>query len=342
MALGIGSRTFVGLKTESTYGTAPSFSLSADYTRCKSAAVRNRGAQTKGSSNLGLPWATGQRVHQQKSAGDVSMDMFYAGMERFFLHLMGSVATTSLTDASVKKHIFSPSVARQIGATLEVSADLVLMRYPGQKITRGKFGFKKNDPLEAIFSFIGLPHTSPSTPGAGIDPTTVTFREDASGVTAVNPVESANGFTFSVGTAGGSGYATVGIIEGDLTVDVPHAEDRGNLGSAVIAEPVPNAQPMMNISGSLKREFIDSSFITPFINGQQKAFKWSYKSPAAIVSVDYWLMEFEAKYVRFLETPPQVDGAGPIEDSIPFICESPDGSTPPLTITFQNRTATVS
>ena len=105
---------------------------------------------------------------------------------------------------------------------------------------------------------------------------------------------------------------------------------------------VPNAQPMMNISGNLKREFIDSSFITPFISGLQKAFKWTYKSPAAIVTTDYWLVEFEAKYCRVLETPPQVDGAGPIEDAIPFICESPDGTTPPLTITFQNRRATVS
>lgn len=342
MALGIGSRSFVGLKTESTYGTAPSFSLSADYTRCKSVGVRNRGAQTAGARNLGMAWATGQRVHQQRSAGDVAMDLFYQGMERFFLHLMGSVATTSLTDANAKKHIFTPSVTRQIGATLEASVDLALMRYPGQKITRGRFNFKKNDPLEAIFTFIGQPHLSPSTPAAGIDPSTVTFQEDASGVTAVNPVESTNGFTFAVGTAGGTSYSTVGIIEGDLTVDVPHAEDRGNLGSAVISEPVPNGQPMMSITGNLKREFIDTNFITPFISGIQKAFKWTYKSPSPIVSADYWLFEIEAKYVRFLETPPSVDGPGPIEDLIPFICESPDGATAPITITFQNKRATVS
>jgi len=349
MPQGIGSKAFIAFTRETTYGTeAPA--VSGGYNRVKSVTVKNRGEQTAGNRNLGKPFASCQRVHAKKSSGEIVMDMSYQGYERFIADMFGAGSDAYTNGASLgdvddnlaAQHIFTPKIAQAVGSTLEVHADLYQMSYPGQKITGLRFNFKRNDPLEMAVTVVGLPHTTPDPPDAAA--TGVAFLEEVviagvNSIPCINPVETSGGFVFSVGTAGGTGYAAVGIIEGDLSIEKPHDENRGNIGSATIAEPVANGEEVMKFNGNIRKAFLDATFITPFLQGIQKAFKWTYTSPNTIETTAgtmVWTFEIEAKYVRFLESPPEVTGSGPIEDSIPFICESPDGTTAPLTITLRN------
>ena len=344
MAQGIGSKLAIAFTKETTYGTnvAPA---PGGYNRAKRCTVKNRAVQTSGNRNLGIPWASCVRVHSKKASGEVAFDMSYQGHERYLVDLMGSgsdgYTLGAGADALSATHLLSPKIAQTVGSTLENHADLLKMEYPGQKISSLRFNFRKNDPLEAIATIVGLPHTLPDPPGAAaVSPA---FLEEAvtagvNPIPCINPVETTGGFVFSVGTAGGTGYTAVGIIEGDLTIDKPYDEDRGDIGSSVIAEPIVNGEPVMTFTGNIRKAFLDNSFILPFLQGIQKAFKFTYTSPVIIDiggSVVY-TFEIEAKYVRWLEAPPEVAGSGPIEDSIPFICESPDGTTAPLTIKLIN------
>lgn len=336
MATGIGARISVGSKTESTYQTfvAPA---SSDYNRVKSFTVKPRGEQTSGAQNLGIAWPVGQRVHRKRVSGTTVWDHFYQGFERWFLHFFGSKATTGPTDTSAYTHVFTPSITRQVGLSMVANVDLYSLQYKGVKPTSLKFNFRRNDPLEIAMDWIGIP---PSSESAVVS--SVTFLEDVGSPPCVNPVESTNGFTFSVGTEGGTGYATVGIIDGNVDLSIPHQEDRGNIGADVIAEPTPNGKPFLSTNGSIKKEFIDNSFFTPFLSNTRKALKFSYKSATFIGSSVYYELTLEMKYCRFLSSPPEVSGAGPIEDTLDFVAESPDNATPPVTLTVVNKLVSVS
>lgn len=349
MPQAIGSKLSIGFTTETTYGTfiAPADSA---HNRAKRAAVNPRGEQTSGNVNMGIPWASAQRVHRKRSSGEIAMDLSYQGFERYFLHMFGllsDVATNgSGADAGAWTHVFTPKISQVVGGSLRVNADILRMDYPGQKISGMRFNFRRNDPLEMLLTVIGLPHTTPNPPVAPV--ATPTFLEEVvtagnNAIPCINPIETgAFGFVFAIGDAGGTNYVNVGIIEGDFGIDKPHQEDRGNIGVATIAEPIANGQPLMTFTGSLRKEFLDSTLITPFIDGIQKAFRWTYQSPNLVRTAGAALRykwELEARYVRWLETPPQISGAGPIEDTIPFICESPDGTTAPVTLTLINGLA---
>lgn len=352
MAQGIGSKAFIAFLTETVYGT-PVDPAAGGYNRAKRITVKNRAVQTAGNRNFGIPWASCVRVHQKHSEGEYAVDLSYQGFERFFLHMFG-LASDGFTAAEaapnelVGKHLFSPKIGQVVGGTFHNHADILAMKYPGIKLSQMRLNFKKNDPLEMVIRMIGQPHTTPNPPAAAA--TGVTFLEEkvTAGVNAIpciNPIESGGlGFKFEVGTAGGTAYSTVGIIEGDLTIDKTHQEDRGNIGSAAIAEPIVNGEPIMTFTGNLRKEFLDNTFITPFLDGIQKAFRWTYEANTLIDQSGGTLnykMVIEAKYARWLQTPPEIPGAGAIEDNIPYLCESLDGTTAPLTIEFTNGLLTV-
>ncbi len=346
MAQALSSKTFMAFTTESVYGT-PVDPASGGYNRCKRNTVKNRSTPTSGNRNFGVPWASCVRIHQKRSSGEVAFDMSYQGFDRYYLHMFGAASDSYVngggTDEKVGIHTFSPKIAQVVGGTLHSYPDILAMKYPGQKITQMRFNFRRNDPLEMVLQMLGLDHTI--DPPVSPVPASPTFLEEtpSSGTNAIpciNPIEGGGkGFKFEVGTAGGTGYSTVGMIDGDFTIDKPHLDSRGNMGSARLAEPIPNGEPFMNFTGNIRKEFLDDSFILPFIQGIQKAFRWTYESNQIIDATSgtlYYKWVLEAKYVRWLEAPPEVPGPGPIEDNLPFVCESPDGTTPPCTLVSTN------
>lgn len=336
-----GSKAFVGLKTETTYGTAVAVPTT-DYNRAKSIGVFNKGEQTEGCKNLGLAWSVGQRVYHKKSEGDIVFDGVYQGLEHWFLHLFaGKVTTTHAgSDTGAFTHAFTPDVTRKVGASLEVHASILKMVYPGHKIRRCKLSYRRSSPLEITFGMIGLPHLTPNPPASAT--ASPTFLEDSAGGCIVPIEPGLTGFKLEVGTAGGTSYAASKFTEADIDMDVPHDDGLDEIGDASMAEPVINGQPLMSVSGSITNFFKDNAWILPFLDGSQKALKFTAEAGLCIPGgTKKYSFIVEMPYCRFLQSPPQIGEAGPIRNTIPFIAESPDAVTPPVTLTIINKRSTV-
>ena len=343
MAQGTGLKSFVGFKTESTWGTAVAIA-NGSYNRVARADVKNLSDFTDGNRNLGKAFKSAIRQYNQRSGGRVEFDASYQGPETWLLHLFGSgsVATTTV-DTTGKQHIFTCKAAQVVGATLEVHKDLKKEIYAGTKITKGTFTFDRRNPLRMGFDVIGKMTDAPGSVEAA-----PTFLEEVSAlIPTVNPIEvSPNSAVFSVGDAGThANPVTWKIMGGNLEMTKPHAEDDSSMGDPNILEPIIN--DFFDIIGSFERPWSDDggavdSFITTFRAGTEKSLRILYNSPTlAGAATRKFAMQFDIPYARYREVGAPVDGPGRLKETIPFIGSSPDGVISPVTLTLTNILAAV-
>jgi len=351
-----GKDAFFAWITETTNGT-PVAPTSAQYNGFKSCSVAMKAARTAGNRNLGRNYERDVRLHQKRAEGDITMDMAYQGYDHLERHLFGAGSCTSVNgsggDAGAYTHTFLGTGVDEVGGTLTLNAGGQKMVYPGCKVVKGTYNFKKNDPLELVLSIVG--QAMASNPGAAVSPSGLTFLDAVgSGTTipTVNPVEpsasSGQAFRLYIGsspaTQGGAlaDYADAGMYDGSLSIDIPHDTDRAPIGKPTISNPLINGFPVLSVNGNFKRDLVDQTFIAAFIAGGTFALKLEYVSGIRVISpgvAKVYSKTWEMKFCQCLESPPQVSDAGAVADDINFEAHALDGVTSPISMVNINRLA---
>lgn len=351
-----GKDSFFAWITESTNGT-PVAPTTGQYNGFKSCSVSMKAARTAGNRNLGRNYERDVRLHQKRAEGDLVMDLAYQGYDHLERHLYGAGSCTTVagsgSDTGAATHTFLGTGVDEVGATLQVNAGGLKMIYPGMKVVKGTYTFKKNDPLELALSVVG--QAMSSNPTTAVSPSGLVFLDAVGGGTTiptVNPVEpaavSGQAFRLYVGTSpatqGGSvsDYTEVGMYEGSLGIEIPHDTDRAPIGRPNIANPLINGFPVLSVNGSFKKDMVDNRFVAAFIAGGTFALKLEYVSGIVIISPSGTLQyskTWEMKFCQCLEAPPQVSDAGPVSDDINYEAHALDGITSPVKMTNVNRLA---
>lgn len=338
MAVGAGFNGFVGLTTETTWGTAVAVAA-AKMNRAKSCDFVNQAEPTDGANNLGRLIKLGQRVHGRRGQGSVSFDMHYQGLETWLDHWFGVNSRTSTAggggESAAITHVWLVKTAQKVGASLEVHADLNKHVFPGVKFSRCTITGER--PGVPVLSFDGM---GKKQNAAGTVEASPTFLEDVVPAPPINAIEytPAVGFTFQTGDAGtfANPSAVINIDRFSVEMAKPFQGDRGYLGSQDIAEPLING--LMDCTGSFTREYIDATLLADFLAGTPKYLRFKYEAgviPGVVTTK--WTLQVDVPNARYLGAGMPLRDAGAIMEEMPFLCDAPTGTDTPVRLTLINK-----
>lgn len=315
MGLRSGMLAQVGLKTESTWGTAVtvdrftplvSESVTEEIERMESEGIVP-GARVLRSAQ----WAAGN----VEISGDVGFELYQQGVGLWFRHMFGAVSTTG---AGPYTHTFTPgdltddSFTLQIGKP-DVSGTVQPFTYAGCSITEWELAAKAGELVTLGVSIVG------KSLATGTALATASF-----GTGSGTPFT----FVHSSVTVGGS---AANVKEITLKGTNGLADDRRFIGSSAIAQPL--EEELREYSGELVLEFESLTQMNYFRNATENALVLAI-SAGASASVTI------TTNVRWDGSTPEVDGRGIVELKAPFKCVGSSTDASAITAVMINSDST--
>lgn len=311
MALSSGLAAQIGIKTESTYGTAVtvdrftpiiSESMTEQIARMESAGI------VPGARVLRSPqWAPGD----VEISGEIGMELYQQGAGLWFRHMFGGLATSG---SGSYTHTFTPGDMADDHFTLQigkpdVSGTVQPFTFAGCKVTEWELAAKAGELVTLGVSVSG--------------------RELATGTslaTASYGSGVATPFTFKHAsvTVGGSAAAVK-----EITLKGMNGLDTGRrfIGSPLIAEPL--EAELRTYEGEMTCEFESLTQMNLFRNGTENALVLTISAGVA-VSVTITMN------VRYDGSTPEVGGRGITELSVPFKCTASSTDASAITAVMVN------
>lgn len=315
MALKSGLAAQVGLKTETTWGTAVavdrftpliSESMTEKIERLESAGIAP-GARVLRSGQ----WATGN----VEVSGDLGFELYQQGMGLWFRHMFGAVSTSG---AGPYTHTFTPGDMSDDHFTLQIGKPDVAgtvqpFTYAGCKVTEWELAAKAGELVTLGVSVVGR------------DLATATSLATASyGAGSGLPFSFAHA---SVTVGGSAAYVKEITLKGSNGLAV----DRRGIGSAYIKEPL--EAELRAYEGEMVCEFESLTQMNLFRNGTENALVLTIDAGSAAKCVI-------TTNVRYDGSTPEVQGRGVTELKVPFKCLGPSTDAGAITAVLTNSDAT--
>ena len=315
MALKSGLAAQVGLKTESTWGTAVavdrftpliSESMTEKIERLESAGIAP-GARVLRSGQ----WATGN----VEVSGDLGFELYQQGMGLWFRHMFGAVSTSG---AGPYVHTFTPGDMSDDHFTLQIGKPDVAgtvqpFTFSGCKVTEWELAAKAGELVTLGVSVVGK------------DLATGTSLATASyGIGSGLPFSFAHA---SVTVGGSAAYVKEITLKGSNGLAV----DRRGIGSAYIKEPL--EAELRAYEGEMVCEFESLTQMNLFRNGTENALVLTIDAGSAAKCVI-------TTNVRYDGSTPEVQGRGVTELKVPFKCLGPSTDAGAITAVLTNSDAT--
>lgn len=315
MALKSGLAAQVGLKTETTWGTAVavdrftpliSESMTEKIERLESAGIAP-GARVLRSGQ----WATGN----VEVSGDLGFELYQQGMGLWFRHMFGAVSTSG---AGPYTHTFTPGDMSDDHFTLQIGKPDVAgtvqpFTYAGCKVTEWELAAKAGELVTLGVSVVGK------------DLATGTSLATASyGIGSGLPFSFAHA---SVTVGGSAAYVKEITLKGSNGLAV----DRRGIGSAYIKEPL--EAELRAYEGEMVCEFESLTQMNLFRNGTENALVLTIDAGSAAKCVI-------TTNVRYDGSTPEVQGRGVTELKVPFKCLGPSTDAGAITAVLTNSDAT--
>jgi len=305
---GLGLASFFAMVTESVVGTDPGSGY--DYHRIVSGGWKPTAEVTRGNRGLGRLGASSMVNRLERSEGGLLIDPQYEGMELLLLHLCGGVDTYTADSpvASAYKHVFAPSVARQVGLSVHMNEDISMTAVTGIKLGSLAAVFS-NENLEMNFGGIGQVHAASTTVDTPTYPT-------APDVLALEGTPGTDGLVVTLSDVGGGSPVVIDPSEVTVDFNLPLSSDREGLGSPVMKESVPT--DIMAVTGQITREFEDDTFADLFRLRTAKQLSLKYQSTQMITGATPYDLELKLYAIIFQGGRPDIEGGGVLPESIPF------------------------
>lgn len=315
MALKSGLAAQVGLKTESTWGTAVavdrftpliSESMTEKIERLESAGIAP-GARVLRSGQ----WAAGN----VEVSGDLGFELYQQGMGLWFRHMFGAVSTSG---AGPYVHTFTPGDMADDHFTLQIGKPDVAgtvqpFTFSGCKVTEWELAAKAGELVTLGVSVVGK------------DLATGTSLATASyGTGSGLPFSFAHA---SVTVGGSAAYVKEITLKGSNGLAV----DRRGIGSAYIKEPL--EAELRAYEGEMVCEFESLTQMNLFRNGTENALVLTIDAGSAAKCVI-------TTNVRYDGSTPEVQGRGVTELKVPFKCLGPSTDAGAITAVLTNSDAT--
>lgn len=315
MALKSGLAAQVGLKTETTWGTAVavdrftpliSESMTEKIERLESAGIAP-GARVLRSGQ----WATGN----VEVSGDLGFELYQQGMGLWFRHMFGAVSTSG---AGPYTHTFTPGDMSDDHFTLQIGKPDVAgtvqpFTFSGCKVTEWELAAKAGELVTLGVSVVGK------------DLATGTSLATASyGIGSGLPFSFAHA---SVTVGGSAAYVKEITLKGSNGLAV----DRRGIGSAYIKEPL--EAELRAYEGEMVCEFESLTQMNLFRNGTENALVLTIDAGSAAKCVI-------TTNVRYDGSTPEVQGRGVTELKVPFKCLGPSTDAGAITAVLTNSDAT--
>ena len=315
MALKSGLAAQVGLKTETTWGTAVavdrftpliSESMTEKIERLESAGIAP-GARVLRSGQ----WAAGN----VEVSGDLGFELYQQGMGLWFRHMFGAVSTSG---AGPYTHTFTPGDMSDDHFTLQIGKPDVTgtvqpFTFSGCKVTEWELAAKAGELVTLGVSVVGK------------DLVTGTSLATASyGTGSGLPFSFAHA---SVTVGGSAAYVKEITLKGSNGLAV----DRRGIGSAYIKEPL--EAELRAYEGEMVCEFESLTQMNLFRNGTENALVLTIDAGSAAKCVI-------TTNVRYDGSTPEVQGRGVTELKVPFKCLGPSTDAGAITAVLTNSDAT--
>lgn len=315
MALKSGLAAQVGLKTESTWGTAVtvdrftpliSESMTEKIERLESSGIAP-GARVLRSGQ----WATGN----VEVAGDLGFELYQQGMGLWFRHMFGAVSTSG---AGPYTHTFTPGDMSDDHFTLQigkpdVGGTVQPFTYAGCKVTEWELAAKAGELVTLGVSVVGR------------DLATATSLATASyGIGSGLPFSFAHA---SVTVGGSAAFVKEITLKGSNGL----ATDRRGVGSPYLKEPL--EAELRTYEGEMVCEFESLAQMNLFRNGTENALVLTIDAGSAAKCVI-------TTNVRYDGSTPEVQGRGVTELKMPFKCLGPSTDADAITAVLTNSDAT--
>ena len=315
MALASGLAAQLGLKEETTYGTAVtvdtfgefvSESIKFDRSRIESAGLR-------AGRRVLHRWAQGS----QRAAGDLELELPNVGVIGWLLkHAFGGVATTG---SGPYVHTFTPGDLAGKGLTVQIGrpdmgGTVRAFTYNGAKVTSWSIAASVDEYVKATFSLYALAEA------------TGTALATASYPAGLAPFV----FTGAQLDIAGSGIAVKDItLSGDNTLATDRHRQRAS-------DPEQSLEPLESnlreYAGSLSADFEDLTAYTRFTAGTEAALVATFTSGSDTLVV--------TTNVRFDGETPVVGGPDLLEQPLSFKCLSGTSDAAAITAVLTNTDAT--
>lgn len=315
MALKSGMAAQVGLKTESTYGTAVtvdrftplvSESMTEQIARMESAGIVP-GRRVLASQQ----WAAGD----VEVSGDLGFELYQQGAGLWFRHMFGAVSTAG---ANPYTHTFTPGDMADDHFTLQIGKPDVAgtvqpFTYSGCKITEWELAAKAGELVTL-----------------GVSVSAQALVTGTALATASYATGNATPFTFKHASVTVAGSAA-NVKEISLKGSNQLATDRRFIGSALIAEPL--EAELRTYEGEATMEFESLTQMNYFRNATENALVLTITAGAsASVTI--------TTNVRWDGSTPEVDGRGVVELKAPFKCVGSTTDASAITAVMVNTDST--
>lgn len=334
MAYGSGLSGQVGLKAETTYGTAVTVDKFVEFL---SESV-NKNITYLDSSGLkaGQAYKRASRVVQSRSgiSGSLTLEAADKGLGTLIKHALGSTVTTptQIAATTAYKQIHTPGNKTGMGLTVQVGrpqtdGTVKAFTYAGMKIMNWEFSVSDGEIAQFMFDFDGksmATATALATASYTSDTGVFNFSDVAAGAFKLGgTAATASGETTITG-----GTAVSSIVKG-ITIkgETPMAVERYGIGnSGLKAEPIENAIP--TITGSFDTEFTSQAeFYDFFNNNTSKAIEIPFSHGDAGTSNPF-LLSFIIPVAKFKEANVNVDGPDILPQKVEW--EAYDDGTNPV------------
>jgi len=323
MAIGSGIGSWLGIKKESTFGTAVTVDRFYEFNSEGTKYVKNT-VVGQGLRNGGLVARANRRVVTTLAGeGDFEVDMQTRGMGLLLSLATGSVPTGSLANG-VYTYLFTAqdligdSFTTQV-AVPQYGGTLTYKTLSGCKMTNFELSVGAGDIAKAKFS---------------LDSKGFTTGASTSATVAYANIATSNLFHFAQGSITDNVSTTYANIKDfSLTVDNSLKTDRYNLGAAGSkSEQIING--FRAISGKVTAEFTDTVLLDKFIADTTAGLKLTFEGATIGSGSDKETLSITIPAAKFDGDTPMVSGPGVIDVSFGFTVFD-DGTNEPFTITYK-------
>lgn len=255
---------------------------------------------------LGLgPWTRASRTSTQSGSGPIVMPVTTTGFGYWINLLHGNTVTPTQqasTAAYLQTHTLTNLAAR--AATIQVqsppvsSSTLIPQEFAGAKVGTLELSWGNDQELRASFSVTPMGMSTSQTLATYVAPSSWSF------------------FTFQDGsvTIGGSPVTAVGG-SGTLTITIPLRDDFYPMGgSGTIAEPILTDKP--TVTATFTADFNDLTHWNRTANNTIADLVVKFQHPTAIASTYYPYFQVTVPDCFFTSPRPQVDGPGPLQQTV--------------------------
>ena len=327
MAIGSGIGSWLGIKKESTFGTAVTVDRFYEFNSEGTKYVKNT-VVGQGLRNGGLVARANRRVVTTLAGeGDFEVDIQTRGMGLLLSLATGSVPTGTLANGAYT-YLFTPtdligdSFTTQV-AVPQYGGTLIYKTLNGCKITNFELSVGAGDIAKAKFSLDSKGFTATDTTSASV---------------AYANIATSNLFHFAQGSITDNVSTTYANIKDfSLTIDNSLKTDRYNLGSAGSkSEQIING--FRAISGKVTAEFTDTVLLDKFLADTTAGLKLTFTG--ATIGSTTELLSITLPACKFDGDSPMVAGPGVVDVSFGFTVYD-NGTDEPFTITYRTLDSTL-